>query len=131
MALKLPAWLRRDEVKLPPWARLAAKQDDRLAVKIEIDSAVAYQEWLSTLQVTNPDQYWLEVAYQCIKLDVQSAIAGTKYDPKVAGKSAQLNMSRAPQYALAAHPRGRGSEAASRGKEARAHYARIRGRLPA
>lgn len=130
MKLQLPSWLRRDDVKLPPWAKLAAKQDERLAAKIEVDSQKAYAEWLATLKVEKVDQYWLEVAYQCIKLDVQAALAGTKYDPQVAGKANQIIMSRAPEYAQAAHPRGRGPEAASKGKEARKHYARIRGSHP-
>ncbi len=130
MKIRLPDWLRRDDVKLPPWAKFARDPNPKMATTIDVDSAAAYAEWLQTLAPEKVDQYWLEVAFQCIKLDVQAAIAGTKYDPRVAGKMVEIKFSRAEAYALEKFPRGRGTEVATKGLEARGHYVRIRGAMP-
>lgn len=130
MKLNLPSWLRRDELKLPPWAKVAKVQRDSAAIIVEVDCDAAYPAWLAELGNPTVDQYWLEVAYQCIKLDVQAALVGTKYDPRTAGKHAVFKFSRAEAWEQAKHPAGKGAEAASRGKEARGHYTRIRGSLP-
>lgn len=130
MKFKLPSWLRRDEVRLPAWASLADTGKKGACVTIEVDCEAAYPEWLKALDVTRIDQYWLEVAFQCIKLDVQAAIAGTKYDPRVAGSYAHFHFLRAPKFAQALYPVGKGAIAASQGREAREHYRRIRGSLP-
>lgn len=118
------------ELSLPSWAKRKESAHDKVSIIVEVDSDAAYKEWLKTLEVTTLDQYWLEVAYQCIKLDVQAAIAGTEFDPRTAGKSAEFRFSNAPEYALKNHPEGRGIAVATKGLEARNHYARIRGSLP-
>lgn len=130
MKLKLPKWLRREQVSLPDWARVSGKSSDRVSIVIEADTDAAMKEWLALLGIERPDQYWIEVAYQCAKLDLQSAIAGTPYDPRTSGKSAQFNFSRADQWALKKFPVGRGTGPATEGREARAHYIRIRGAMP-
>jgi hypothetical protein len=117
------------ELTLPVWAK-KAEENPKVCVVIEVDSAQAYKAWLEELDVTDVDQYWLEVAYQCIKMDVQAAIAGTKFDPRSAGMSAEFRFSNAPEFALAKHPTGRGVAVATKGREARDHYRRIRGSLP-
>jgi hypothetical protein len=75
-------------------------------------------------------QYWLEVAYQCAKLDLQLAIDGTQYDPRIAKKPAEFKFTRCNHWQLKLHPPGKGIELATKGHEARNHYRRIRGRIP-
>lgn len=153
MKLKLPSWLRREKVSLPPWASVEESHlsdSGKVSIVIAVDTAAAVEEWLALLsdspaveawvQAEDPkalprhrprlDQYWLEVAYQCTKLDVQTAIAGTEYDPRISGKPAQFHFNRADEYALIRHQYGRGIEIATQGKEARNHYVSIRGRMP-
>lgn len=88
------------------------------------------------LQRTEIDQYWVETAFQVAKLDVQSAVSGTELMPDKGGalliivkdgsKSANKGVSKWQQKSL---PKGRGCDAASKGKEARSHYERIRNLL--
>lgn len=130
MKFQLPKWLQRDTLTLPPWAKVGPAKD-AFSIRILVDTDGYVTEWLKLLGADHkPDQYWLEVAYQCAKLDVQTALVGTTYDPRTAGKSAEFLFSNAPQWALKKFPVGRGTEPASRGREAREHYVRIRGRLP-
>lgn len=107
-----------------------ADPEAKLSGCVTIDSAAAYPYWLDLLGVKEVDQYWLEVAYQCIKLDAQMAVVDTALDPRVAGKSIEIKFSRAEEFAQAKYPSGRGPSLATRGKEARNHYVRIRGRMP-
>jgi hypothetical protein len=115
---------------LPAWATIAPSASKGIGAVVEVDSAQAYPYWLSLLGVSTPDQYWLEVAYQCIKLDVQSALVGTENDPRTLGKPVQINFARAEAFAQKAHPPGRGASLATQGREARTHYVRVRGRMP-
>lgn len=120
------------QVVLPAWAKLIKQPSDKFCAVIEVDSDKAYPAMLAELGVApkSVDQYWVEVAYQCIKMDVQAAIEGTDIDPSIAGKSAQINMSPADKWALKSFPKGKGITAATQGREARDHYKRIRGRIP-
>lgn len=139
-----PDWLKKT-LQLPPWAKVAVARSDKVCLQIDVDTAAAMREWLP--QIGAPEQltqYWIESAYQCIKLDVQSAIDGTEFDPRHAGAPAEFVFARAPEFALANFPMGeqqdvqingvstrlRGIELATRGRHAREHYKRIRGRLP-
>lgn len=139
--LNSPEWLRR-EFKLPSWAR-ERPSSDKLAIRIEVDTARAYDEWRKLLGISEQqlDQYWLEVMYQCAKMDVQNALTLTRHDPRIAGKIAEIHFKRADDYALAKFPKGLGIQAASQGVKiiktgqqsaasARSHYLRVRGRLP-
>jgi hypothetical protein len=123
------------QAKLLTFAAIGNSPDARTAL-VEVDMEQAYPYWLALLrekhkgakaQVTE-DQYWLEVAHQCVKLDLQAAIAGTALDPRVSGKVLAFHFKRAPAFAQAGKPKGRGAEAASKGKEGRAHFALIRGK---
>jgi hypothetical protein len=130
MKINLPAWMQRSDVNLPPWAKVSPSGSKGVSIKIDIDTDGAMREWMHLLGVERVDQYWLEVAFQCAKLDVQSALAGTKYDPRINGAPPMFSFNRADKWALRRHPVGRGIEAATKGKEARQHYQRIRGALP-
>src|SRR3990167_8044361 len=77
----LPEWMTQ-QLRLPPWARVAETHSSKVSICIDVDTDGYVQEWLRLLDVSEPDQYWLEVAYQCAKLDVQMALAGTEYDPR-------------------------------------------------
>ena len=128
----VPEWMLRP-LSLPAWAKVVPSERvdaGKLSIKIEIDTRRAYAEWRTLLGTPTLDQYWLEVIHQCAKLDVQSALDGTAYDPRACNKSAELHFLRANEYAFANHPEGRGIKVASRGGEAREHYKRVRGRLP-
>ncbi len=115
---------------LPVWASEESSGNDKIALVIRVNSKAAYDEWLAELKPAEVDQYWLEVAYQCAKLDVQEGLAGSDYDPRTCGKPVEIRFSNAPEYALANFPPGRGVETATYGREARDHYVRIRGRMP-
>jgi hypothetical protein len=133
MKLKLPSWLKRDELLLPPWAEVGKSprvEAGKVSVILEADTDGYVAEWFALLDVKTPDQYWLEVAYQCAKMDLQMAISGTQYDPLVSGKPAEFHFKRSERWALKNFQPGRGVQAASRDKEARVHYLRIRGKLP-
>jgi len=117
-------------LSLPSWASRKESASQKVSIVIEVDSAVAYPAMLKELEADVVDQYWLEVAYQCIKLDVQATLAGTEFDPRTAGKPAEIHFSNAPEFALAKHPEGKGIAAATQGREAREHYKKLRGSLP-
>lgn len=121
---------KEDKLKLPSWATIRDGNPKKSSVIVDIDMHGAVTEWLENLGHPNPDQYWLEVCYQCAKLDVQKAIEGTKYDPQVAGKFAEFRYSDAPQWKLTSYPPGKGVALATKGQEARQHYISVRGALP-
>lgn len=54
--LSLPAWLKPVEGK-PGW--------------VTVDPDGAYPEWLALLGIDAPDQFDMEVAHHCIKMDAQ------------------------------------------------------------
>lgn len=116
--LELPTWAKK--VNCAKWA----------GIRIEADPDGFIPYWLNLLGIEKPDQYWLEVAYQCGKLDIQWALESTEYDPRVAGKPAEIHVLNRPKWALKNYPAGKGIHRASQGKEARGHYVRIRGRIP-
>jgi hypothetical protein len=113
---------------LPAW--LSCRDDG----VFEIDPDLAYPAVFEALGVAEADidQYWIEVAYQCCKLHVQELRASLEPAPKAPLQIHVHGFSgRKDRWALANHPRGRGPEAATQGREARSHYARIRHRLAA
>lgn len=70
-----------------------------------------------------PTQYWLECAYQCMKLELQVAMRGFGFDTRIHDTE--------KTFALAKFPEGRGIVAATWGKEAREHFRALRGFIPA
>lgn len=70
---------------------------------------------------TRLDRYWLEIIYQCIKMDCQ----------RFNGFGIYIRIrDTARKYAQVNYPKGRGAEAATKGKEAKGYYRRLRGSLP-
>ena len=67
-------------------------------------------------------QYWLEVAHQFIKLEVQVATRGFGQEIRIKDN--------AKKYAQSKWPEGRGTAAATRGREARQHFKAINGFIP-
>jgi len=113
------------ELVLPKWAKVIAPG------KIEIDADGFYPELLEELDAPEElDQYWLETAFQCAKMDIQLAVAGTEAKPKPGGALVIIvkdNSKESGKWALKNHPKGKGVEAATKGREAREHFKRIRG----
>lgn len=115
---------------LPPWA---ARRKDGVFI---VDADAAYKAILKELKVkpADYDQYWLEVAFQCMKLEIQRTIGGTRFDPRSRDVPTALCISIAggkEKWALNKFPPGRGIWLATKGKEARGHYLRLRGGIPA
>lgn len=120
----------RGALVLPAWARIAAEHSPKVSLCIEANTAGYIAEWFELLGVKKPDQYWLEVAYQCAKMDLQMSLVGTGYDPRTSRMPVEFHFSKAPEWALSRFEKGRGIIAASKGREARAHYKKVRGALP-
>jgi hypothetical protein len=108
------------KVKLPEWARQGGVHGE-LPV-IDVDADAAYTAWLKELGVAKPTRYWLEVAYQCIKLDLQIAMRGFTFEIHIHDDG--------KKWAQRQFPKGRGALAATQGYEAREHFRRLRGFLP-
>jgi len=59
-------------ITLPDWMRPHPKSDGTERPGwVLVDPEGAYTEWLGLLGIDAPDQYDMEVAHHCIKLDVQ------------------------------------------------------------
>jgi len=109
-------------IVLPPWATAGPHNPGKIPIYY-IDTHLAYPAWFAELGVADSDVdcYWLEVAYQCIKMDMQ-AVAGFGVECRFKDQG--------KRYAQVRHPEGRGAHVATKGKEAREHYQRIRGFVP-
>lgn len=108
---------------LPPWI---TRREDGVFV---VDPDLAYPTILAALEVDEDDvdQYWIEVAYQCAKLHVQAIWRDLE---PASALPLQIHVvaggGRKERWALSRHKLGRCPAAATQGREARAHYERIR-----
>lgn len=96
-----------------------------------VDTHVAYPIFLKALGL-KPDQYGLEVVYQCTKMKVQELVAASGSDPRDDGKPLVILMEAGKdkeRWALRNAPAGKGTAAATQGREARVHYERIRSKV--
>lgn len=78
------------------------------------------------------DQYALECAYQCVKMKTQEeAAANGDYDPEGGGKTLVISIEckDKEKWRHANHPEGRGVLAATKGREAKAMYPKVRNKL--
>ncbi len=99
-------------VQLPPWIAQRSKG------VFAIDPDIAYPAVLRLLDVKQKDydQYWIEAAYQCVKLAAQDLIYGTELDPRPAKALVLIIESgegRKERWALSRFRRGRGTVAAT------------------
>lgn len=115
-------------IKLPEWAVLSGVNEDNGFARVVVDPDQAYPAWAAELgfDLDKLDQYQAEVLYQCVKLDVQIACGGL-------GKGGiEIHIVRGSgKWALKNLPKGRGAKAATEGREAREHFKRARGYVPA
>lgn len=106
--------------------------DDEKKV-LSIDPDIVYPAVLDALDVKaeDVDQYWVEVAYQCAKLAGQEMMSGTPHDPRETGNGTMVIniLSRKDTWAVSKFKPGRGPEAATKGREARNHYEKIKRKL--
>ena len=107
---------------LPEWATLSPIERTGQVPAVDVDSNAAYTAILAELKVDEPDQYWLEVAFQFIKLELQVAMRMFAFEIRIHDP--------AKRWAQSKHPAGRGAALASRGMEAREHFRRLRGFIP-
>jgi hypothetical protein len=112
-------------IRLPEWAVMLPERPGKIPAVL-VDPDLAYPAFLKEFNIDTPDQYWIEVCYQCIKLDLQVAFKGTGVLIVIRGKDAEAKM----RWRLENHPEGKGVHRATYGKEARDHYKRIRGFIP-
>lgn len=106
-------------LNLPSWAKVVA------IAKIEMNAGEFYPEILGELGVKDIDQYWLEIAYQCAKLDVQLAVSGTEHQAPNGGALCLIILDEGKQYAQSKYPAGLGIEQA--GRDAKAKWRKLRG----
>lgn len=109
-------------VKLPDWL----KKNEKGAYLVDSDKV--YPIVLKALNIgSDLDQYQLEVAYQCVKMKVQD-LAEANGDGPANGKSLPILMqtSDKAKWSIKSYPAGRGAKAATQGREAKVHYARIK-----
>jgi hypothetical protein len=114
-AIKLPNWLSRE---------------DNGAMIIKSD--LAYPAVLGLLGVDHKDvdQYWMEVAYQCVKMAAQDVARDNDLWPESGTLAIIIESGKVKdEWAIASYPNGKGVEAATKGGEAKLHYERIRRRL--
>lgn len=108
--------------------------DEHKVVHVDVD--IVYPSILKSLKLEGPlDQYKLEVIYQCAKMEVQRLVGGSEHDPRpdrpLRIMIEHANADSKEKWALKNHPEGKGWETASKGYEAREHYRRWRGFVPA
>ncbi len=104
------------DLNLPAWATL--KKEEGKNPTIELDPNGFVPEWLKKMRAPETvDQYWLECAFQCAKLQLNDAVKGTALDPENSKKSLVLLIKNRPHFAIKTFPPGAGVEAATRGKK--------------
>jgi hypothetical protein len=135
---------------LPAWARLT-EREGKIPV-VDVDAAGMYDDVLSDyrafyaqghpdvddetvreLNAPHPTAYWLEVAYQSGKMDLQIAMRTPSFeihvhDPDKTFAQRTATPGRDPN--LAAGVLGLADGGQLRANEARAHYKRLRGFVP-
>ena len=118
---RLPAWATPHE----DFAKAKSLADVGVVV---VDPDLAYPALLKELGVPDAEinKYWLEVVYQCVKLDLQTAMG--RFGFKILIRS---DGDRKERWALSKWPGGPDQVLrATKGLEAKAHYRRIRGFIP-
>lgn len=114
---------------LPAWASLHATQENTIIADPDLFYPAILGEIAAetpTLNLKKPNRYWLEVAYQFMKMDLQHAVGAFGFTINV-----QSGDGRKDRWSYKKFPGNDADVArATRGLEARAHYERIRGFIP-
>lgn len=127
-ALLRRKWVSRQRARfalgLPSWAKRRNVLSNR--VVYDVDPDLFYPQLLDELGFKTPTKYHVEVAFQCMKMDMQVAHGSFGFTIHVRGDN-----DRKRRWNLTMHA-GHDDDVlvATAGLEARAHYLRIRGFLP-
>jgi hypothetical protein len=99
---------------------------------VTIDPDIAYPAIMTELKIAKKDldQYWAEIIYQCAKLEAMRLVANTDQDPRPQNALRIIIESRKDKWAINKLPEGRGTKAATAGREAREIYRNWRGFIP-
>lgn len=109
---------------LPEWATLRKDHPGPLP-RVDVDAKNAYEAMRLELGFPEKwDQYTLEVVYQCIKMELQLAMRADAFRCEIHIHDPTK------QFAQKQFPKGRGAAAATKQREAREHFRRIRGVVP-
>jgi hypothetical protein len=126
MPVSMPKWMH-------PHPRGVAVDPDLIYPSLfkEIERVVKPSDIPYGIQM---DQYWLEVVYQCMKLEVQRIMATRPDDPRKRGIPLEIHVmtggGRKGRWNLAQFPPNRGISMATKGLEARHIYKVLRGGIP-
>lgn len=111
----------KKQIKLPEYAKLAPSVKGKNDM-VNVQAELMYQYYLAAYGVEKVDQYWLEVCYQSMKMDLQLAMGTFAFVIHIHDKD--------KKFAQSKWPPGKGSAAATKGREARMHFQKLRGALP-
>lgn len=101
-----------------------------------VDPDIYYPRVLAELGVKKPDQYWLEVAFGCMKLDfnLHVGLCGACEPGRSVTRYVRADNGRKRRWNLTMHPPGktdwRKLSLAERSRHIRENYRRIRGFVP-
>lgn len=111
-------------MSIPAWAKQVRKDHAKLIDAYEVSADEFYPALLAELgfPVDEPTQYHLEVAYQCMKMEMQRCLGKFSFEIRISDPG--------KKWALSNYKKGKGTHAATKGREARDHYRRIRGFVP-
>ena len=137
MAIQLPSWAERhpaqantilvDPDKFYPEILGELRQAALSMSASRLDELGAFPTDVAILQGNNISKYWIEVAFQCMKLELQTALRRYNFSIHLRGDDG-----RSQRWGLRYHP---GTDAdvarADRAQQARAWFRVIRGFLPA
>lgn len=118
--------------KLPSWAKLAGTHGVLQVVRVDTHAAYpwVWEQLRACCQPGDPecppehpdqDDYWLEVAYQCIKLELQRCMGRMDFE---------IHMKDPGKRWKQRDPNGPRAKAAAQGRGARRCYFKLRGAVP-
>lgn len=124
-----------DKSALPAWATLN-KVTPKGQPEVTVDYGKMFPAYLEELGVTNITQYWMEVCRYFMKCDLKMALKTDNIFIRLKSDTASKIQWRQAEYPKGdcVLPENKGLdpvEAATRGKEAKHHFKRLRGFVPA
>lgn len=97
--------------------------------KVEVQASEFYPFWLDSLGVSEPDQYWLDVAFVCMRMDIQLATELTESAPPRGGALVIIVQDSEKTYAMNKWPVGDGAGKLTR-KKAQQYFQKVRRATP-